>query len=95
VGKTVRLTDATLLSLARNIRVRKALPAFAQLHSSSGKRGCGKCGRRQPRQQGTLLKLRASIANSPAAIGKLKKLLNVDTIVVYVVENKRTVRKEL
>lgn len=95
MGKTVRLTDATLLSLARNEQIRQAIPAFKKLRRASGHRGCGKCGKRAPRQQTTLLQLKAALAKSPAAIKQLKKILKVDTLVVYTVEGKQTIRKEL
>ncbi len=95
MGKTVRLTDATLLSLARNEKVRQALPAFKELRRATGRRGCGKCGKRRPRHQATLLHLKLSLSKSPAAIKQLKKILKVDTLVIYIVEGKRTVRKAL
>jgi len=84
-----------LLSLARNEAIRREIPAFRDLQRAAGHRGCGKCGKRAPRHQSTLLTLKAALAKSPAAIQRLKKLLRVDTLVIYVVEGKRTVRKEL
>jgi hypothetical protein len=82
--KTVTLTDAVVLQLARNSAARREVPLLNGVWNSlNNKRGCGKCGRRQ-KLTGTVLSTRTALASSPVALRKVKKLLGADRIVLYV-----------
>lgn len=93
--KTVTLTDAAILQLARNTAARKQVPLLNGVWNVLNKKGgCGKCGRRR-KLSGTVLSVRTALSSSPAALRKVKKLLGADRIVLYVRgSNGLTQRKE-
>lgn len=93
--KTVTLTDAAVLSLARNPAARKQLPLLNGVWNALNRKGgCGKCGRRR-KISGTVLSVRTALASNPASLRKIKALLGADRIVLYVRGSKGlTQRKE-
>lgn len=94
--KTVTLTDAAVLNLARNTAARKTIPILNGVWNALNKKGgCGKCGKRR-KITGTVLSVRTALASSPAALRQVKKLLGADRIVLYVRgPSGMTQRKEL
>jgi len=82
--KTVTLTDAVVLSLAKNPAARGSMPILKGVWGAlTRKGGCGKCGKRR-KITGTVLSVRTAIASNPVALRKIKKFLGADRLVLYV-----------
>lgn len=89
MARIVRLTDNVLLGLARMKQVRTQLPAFTVLFNALGRRGCGKCKKRNMhRQRDVLLSLKKAIAENGSMVRILKKITKADSLELYVPSGK-------
>ena len=96
--KKVTLTDAVVLSLAKNPQACSALPVLKNINKAAkvkSKRGCSRCGQRR-KLSTTVMSVRTALGSKPAAIKKIKQLLKADKLVLYVRNSKGlTQRREL
>ena len=85
--KTVTLTDATLLNLAKNPQARQKVPILTAVFNAQNnrklRRGCGSCAKRA-RLSSAVIATRTKLATTPAALQAIKKLLKADKLVMYV-----------
>ena len=85
MARIVRLTDNVLLGLARMANVRAQIPAFKMLFQSLGRRGCGRCRKKNVRRQrDVLLAVKKSIAENGSIARILKKITKADGLEIYV-----------
>ena len=95
MARIVRLTDNVLLGLARTRNVRARLPAFKILFDALGRRGCGRCRKRNVRRQrDVLLSLKKAIVENGSMIRTLKQIIKADGLEIYV-PNGKVVQKRV
>jgi hypothetical protein len=91
----IQLTDSTLLGYARDMRIRSAIPIFAQLYKAIGKpRGC-RCRKKQGSLGATLAAVKQQVAHDSGLAKRLKALTGATMLVVHVREGSKIIRKDV
>jgi len=95
--KTVTVSDATLLNLAKDSNARKRVPLLQAVYNAMRKKkgGCGTCAKRAKLSQ-SVIAVRTALAKTPASLLALKQLLKADKLVLYIRGPKgKTQRREV
>ena len=95
--KALVVTTSVAEHILRDSRIMKEVPAFRSIKAHfaiAPKRQC--CGQKNKAMHNSMPALKATIlALPPAALGKLKELLSVDTLILNFDVNGQVVKKEV